>query len=175
MSNKKAYQAALDQLESQLRQMQTPTQFENDINANYAKNRNWLVSGDLKNPQTIGFHTNLSPVANYAHQASYQVGAPNDASASGVTNPSQVYAQQLRNAANTSKLLGGAYENTASDVMNMNQGIGEEGQSLYNNRTQNLISGANSLYGAYEARPKSFWSSLATGLAGGIGSALGNL
>ncbi len=164
MSKSKDYQVALDQLEAQLRQMQTPTPFENDINANYNKNRNWLLSGDLKNPQTVGYNTSLAPVANYA------IGGPSDTSAAGVQNPTQMYAQQLQNASNTNKLLGGAYENTAANVSSLNQGLGQEGQNLYNNRTQNVVQGANSLYGAYQARPKSFWSSFFSGLAPAIGS-----
>jgi len=167
MGKKQDYQRLLDQLEAQLAQARNPSQYEQNLGADYTRNRNWLLNGDHKNGQDIGALTNISPVANMSKEMQRGMGGPMDSMASGTSgNPLAMHGQELRRDSDTNKMWGGAFENT------LNQIQGGQGQTLdvlqnsYNDRMQKGIQGAQMLMQGYENRPKSFWSKVLPGILG---------
>lgn len=172
----KEYQRLLDQLEAQLAQARNPSQYEQNLSADYTRNRGWLLGGKYKNAQDIGAFTNLSPVANTSREMQLGMGGPMDNMASGTSgNPLAMHGQELRRDSDTNKMWGGAYENTLNQIQGNQEQLFATGQNAYNDRMQKGIEGAQQLASAYAARPRSRWRSFGLGLlqAGiGVGGSL---
>lgn len=165
MGKKQDYQRLLDQLEAQLAQSHNPSQYEQNLGADFNRNRNWLLGGNHKTGQDIGALTNISPVANASKEMQMGMGAPMDSMASGTSgNPLAMHGQELRRDNDTNKMWGGAFENTLNQVQNNNDQMFGTLQNSYNDRMQKGIQGAQMLQQGYENRPKSFWSKVLPGL-----------
>ena len=74
------------------------------------------------------------------------------------------YANKLANADMTNAAWGGAYEDTVSGVQNQNSALSDTLQSLYQDRQQKGIQGADMLLKAYNNRPKSGWKTFLSSL-----------
>ena len=157
----KQYDQYLSQLEAALAAQRNPSALENNLSGDWRRNRGWLLKGDWKNGQDIGAITNLAPVAGQYREG--QMRNPNgDNVAMGVrANP---YANKLANADMTNAAWAGAYEDTVGGVQNENTALSDTLQSLYSDRMQKGIQGADMLLKAYNNRPKSGWKTFLSSL-----------
>lgn len=147
------------QMQAQLARSLQPTQYENDINAQQGRLHDWLVNGNIRNPQDVNSFVNLTPLAQYAQEQQYSAG-PHDAAA-GVYNPQMQAADRIRMNDDINRKWGGMFEQNKANILGNQQGLENAGQNLYMDRMNRGVQGTSNLLGTLNQRPKGFnWLSL---------------
>lgn len=154
------FDALFQQMQAQLARSLQPTQYENDINAQQGRLHDWLVNGNIRNPQDVNSFVNLTPLANYAQEQQYSAG-PHDAAA-GVYNPQMQAADRIRMNDDINRKWGGMFEQNKANILGNQQGLENAGQNLYMDRMNRGVQGYSNLIGNLNQRPKGFdWMKLA--------------
>lgn len=156
MSTSKQYQQLIDTMNQWLAKTTQPSQYETDLGAYNSGLRNWLASGDFRNPQSVGGYVDFGPAAKAYEQMQYS--GPGDNVAPGAMNPHSVASQREINNSAFNDIWGNMYEQNAANVRDQSNSIQNQLASLYQNRNQTGIQGASNILAAYDAKPKSFLS-----------------
>lgn len=156
MSNKKQYQQLLDTMNQWLTTATQPSQYENDLSGYQSNLRNWLSSGDYKNPQAVGSIVNMTPVAQQYDTMQYGQNSPSDTVAAGAMNPHYAASQKELGNSAFNNLWSGMYENNAANLRDQSSNIQNTLSGLYANRMNTGLQGSSNILNAYNSKPKGF-------------------